>query len=73
MGAYSRGGLLTICSSWVGAYSRGGGDFSKEGAIRGFTVCAGLWVSFEETCRIMGSNFGEILQNYLEGNLALTK
>ena len=27
LGAYSRGGLLTICSSTVGANSRGGGQF----------------------------------------------
>ena len=29
VGAYSRGGLLTICSSSVGANSRGGGGNSR--------------------------------------------
>ena len=38
MGAHSRAGdLSTICSSRVGAYSRGGGCF-EGGAIQGFTV-----------------------------------
>ena len=36
VGAYSRGGLLKICSSRVGGYSIGG--LFQGGAIQGFTV-----------------------------------
>ena len=43
VGAYSKGGgLLTICSSMVGAYSRG---LFGGGAIRGFTVMVPLRIS----------------------------
>ena len=38
VGAYLRGGLLTICCFKVGAYWREGSFFEGGGAIQGFTV-----------------------------------
>ena len=49
VGAYSRGGaLLTICSSSVGAYSRGSFFEGGGGSIRGFTALANLFMN--QTC-----------------------
>ena len=45
VGAYSRGGLLKVCSSRVGTYSTG--LFRGGGAIRRFTVfCIVYYLSF---------------------------
>ena len=50
-GGLINGGLLTICSSRIGAYSRGG-FLRGGGAIRGFTVCQNMKGTKEEPTQI---------------------